>query len=323
MVGVGAADCPVELVHVDPVLLLAHELLLLLAGARLLRLSAQVLRVLLFVVRTRPLLEHAADYRVTVLLRVYLLLLLGLALVDVDLHVQGVLHLIRPQLLLSLLDVAFVVFLLHLLHCSLVDDPVLELSLPNPLLLLQVLVILIHIFVLPEFAPKALPPLKLLVLIAKVGLVRLQILQLLLLFLLRLDLQLLVQSVEHLPLVVLLHVPPLQLGLQPDLQVVARVIILPARVTHMVQQMLVLLLDLLTFHNFAVLLHFLPLLHFGCLFGDVLVVPAVGLLLQQRHITPVAHLVVQLLLELPFLLDVQHFLHLLHALVLQGLVLVY
>lgn len=84
----------VQLVHVYAVLLLGHVLGFFFLERRLFGLFSQVFGVLLFVVGGLALFEHVADYRVGVLLGVHALLLLEFFVVDVDLQVEGVLHLV-------------------------------------------------------------------------------------------------------------------------------------------------------------------------------------------------------------------------------------
>lgn len=114
----------------------------------------------------------------------------------------------------------------------------------------------------------------------------------------------------------------LQLGLEPNIQMIARVIVLVPGTPHMVQIVLVFLLDWPSFHKFAHFISLLLHLHLLRLPGNELVVATICLLLSLMYIAFVIDLVVELDLELPLLFHICSFLHLLHPLELECLVLV-
>lgn len=83
----------------------------------------------------------------------------------IHLHIQSVFHLVSQLLLLTFLNISFVVLLLHLLHGSLLNHSLLKVPLFHSSFVLQVFIIRVNILVLFKIFPVYLSSLKLLVLI--------------------------------------------------------------------------------------------------------------------------------------------------------------
>ena len=95
---------------------------------------------------------------------------------------------------------------------------------------------------------------------------------------------------------------------------IPRILILPPRIPHMIQIILILLLDQPPFHKLSKLLSILPLLHLIRFLSNILIIFTIELLLMQLFIIFVVKLIIELLFELFLFFDIEDFLHLFHAL---------